>query len=63
MRARSILANVFKKYLFILICLILFVLVHCTSNNKPSTSEILPSQIVTDFLLYESISGKRLYRL
>lgn len=63
MRARSILANVFKKYLFVLICLILFVLVNCTSNNKPSTSEILPSQIVTDFLLYESISGKRLYRL
>jgi len=39
------------------------IILNCPSNNKPVPSETLPSQIVTDFQLYESTSGKKLYRL
>lgn len=35
----------------------------CPPNKNPSNAESLPSQIVTDFTLFESASGMKLYRL
>lgn len=52
-----------EKFDLYLIELILLCIVSCPSNNRPAPSETLPSQIVTDFRLYESTSGKKLYRL
>lgn len=33
----------------------------CPSDNKPASQETLPLQIITDFKMYESTSGLRLY--
>ncbi|MEO0092264.1 MAG: LPS export ABC transporter periplasmic protein LptC [candidate division WOR-3 bacterium] len=48
---------VFSCWLFI------FSLNSCKSKSKNSQTEQLPSQIVTNFTLFESASGQRLYRL
>jgi LPS export ABC transporter protein LptC len=49
------------------ILLIIFInsllILNCPSNNKTATSEQLPSQIVTDFKLFESTSGHKQYQL
>ncbi len=48
---------VFSCWLFI------FSLNSCKSKSKNSQTEQLPSQIVTNFTLFESASGQRLYRV
>jgi LPS export ABC transporter protein LptC len=55
-------AKIGKTGLFLMVFSLVSIL-SCPQNNKPVQSEALPSQIVTDFQLYESASGKKLYRL
>jgi len=37
--------------------------ISCPSNNKKSSTEQLPSQVITNFTLFESATGLKLYRL
>jgi LPS export ABC transporter protein LptC len=42
---------------------ILLLFVNCPSNNKVPNTETLPSQIVTNFKLFESTTGQKQYSL
>jgi len=43
--------------------MLILLLCACPDNKKPAQSETLPSQIITDFKLFESTSGLKLYRV
>jgi LPS export ABC transporter protein LptC len=50
-----------KQVFFIIGSILILFICACPSNNKPSNAESLPSQIISDFKLFESSSGFKLY--
>jgi LPS export ABC transporter protein LptC len=52
-----------KRLMRMLLLSAIVLFISCPSNNKPANSETLPSQIITDFKLFESTSGLKLYSL
>ncbi len=52
-----------KHNLAIILILLMTIFIVCKTKQANSRSETLPSQVVTDFKMYESASGKKMYYL